>query len=515
MVASVPSADTTVTISVYDAAGATTDVTLILTVLPVVPLTVIPDTQTIGNPFVGSTAQYHVTGGTGTGTYLAFSDNPTYVQVSTSGNTVTAMVASVPAVDTTVTISVYDATGTKKDVTLILDVPPVVPVVALTVIPATQTKANPLANDTVNYTILGGIPSYSVYSDKPAIATASAGFGPTMTATVHSVPANTTTVTFTVYDAVGTSKSVTLILDVTGGGGGGGQMSINPTTATVVGIQNPDGSPTDNIAFVLGGGSSDWSCVSNNPVVISSPGAVFAAGTIGSGTMTGTFTVDPNAVLVTTLVTITCTDSTGVSVSAVVTVDPPSFGITLNPINVVGIANPDASASDNVTVTITGGTGPYIVSSSNPALTPPGVWSFATLGPQPQFFFDTNSVGALTVVTLTAYDNTGKTASQNLTIFPQSAGVVISVNKLDIVGLTGPSTADDIVFTVTGGTPLYAVSLGLTCPTAFPGVRQWSLSPSGVTQLINPTTPAAAETCVLTVTDANGNIATTTFVVHP
>lgn len=514
MVASVPSADTTVTISVYDAAGATTDVTLKLTVLPVVPLTVIPDAQTIGNPVVGDTAQYHVIGGTVP--YIAFSSNPAYAQVSTSGNTVTAMVASIPAVDTTVTISVYDATGTKKDVTLILDVPPVVPVVALTVIPATQTLASPFAGELAYYTILGGVAPYSVFSDKPAIVTAVTS-GSTMTATVASVPANTTTVTFTVYDAVGTSKAVTLILDVTGGGGGGGgQMSINPTTATAVGIQNPDGSPTDNISFVLGGGSSSWSCVSNNPVVINSPGTVpVDSGTVGPGGMTGSFTVDPNAVLVTTLVTITCTDSTGVGVSATVTVNPPSFAILLNPINVVGIANPDLLASDNVTATITGGTGPYIVLSSNPALTPPGIWSFAALTPPAPFFFDTNGVGALTLVTLTAYDNTGKIASQNLTIFPQVAGVVISANKLDVVGLTGASTADDIIFTVTGGSPLYAVSLGLTCPTAFTGVRQWSLTPSGVTQLINPTKPVADETCVLTVTDANGAISTTTFVVHP
>jgi len=413
----------------------------------------------------------------------------------------------------TVTASVGGKSGSKTVTVTAASVP-------LNVIPDTQTMPLPiLVGQTARYTIIGGTPPYSVFSDNAAVARGSIT-GSTMTAMIASVPTGATTVTFSIFDSVGAKKDVTLKLNIVGGGGGTGSMLVQPSSATVAGIQNPDTSAADNLTFAITGGVTPFNCISNNTAIITSPGAV--------NNTTSSFTVDPTSVAVSTVVTITCTDINNLVASTVITVTPQPFSITTDVTNVIGISNPDAQPSDNVTVTVAGGTGPYIVQSSNPALTPPGIWSSTTppIIPLPgSFTFDANSVGQNTVVTLTAFDNTGATATKNITIFPQfnSANPVISLNKSQVVGLTNPdaSTADDITFTVTGGTPPYAISLGLTCPTAFnPAApflmaRQWTLAVSGATQLVDPTSPTAIENCTLTVTDSNSNIASITFTVNP
>ncbi len=507
MVAGIPTVNTTVTISVFDATGTKVTATLILAVPPLIPLSVIPDTQTIGNPVIGNTATYHIQGGIAP--YTAFSDTPAFVTVpvAVSGSTVTATVVGIPLINTTVTISIFDAAGTKVSAKLILAVPPVVPPIAMTVIPGTQTMPLPLAvGQTATYTVIGGIAPFSVFSDTPNVASATVS-GSTVTAMIASVPASSTVVTFSIYDATGTKVDVTLRLNIAGGGGGAGVMLIQPSSASVVGIT---GSNTDSLSFVITGGTSPFNCISNNTAIIPSPGSSPLV----------SFTTDPNAVLVSTLVTITCTDAKNTTATAAITVNPAPFSITMDVTNVIGssIHQP----SDKVTVTVAGGTGPYIVQSSNPALTPPGIWSSITppIVPMPgSFVFDTNSVGQTTVVTLTAYDNTGLTATKNLTIFPQNnnGNPVISIDKTQVVGLTAPSASDNITVTVTGGLPPYGVSLGLTCPTSFvaPAPRQWALAFSGATQVINPIQPTAIEICTLTVVDSASNIASITFTVNP
>ena len=251
------------------------------------------------------------------------------------------------------------------------------------------------------------------------------------------------------------------------------------------------------------------------------PGVITSPGQLGTGV--AQFTVDPTSVPVTTTVTLRVSDSVGGFVNVPVTVNPVVLAITLDKTNVIGFANPDVTTADDVTATVTGGTGPYIVTSSNPALTPVGIWSSSSA--PFSFVTDVNNVGVITTVTLTVVDNVGASATRTLTIFPQAAtaGIVISVNKPDVIGLANPdgNTTDDVTFTVTGGVPPYIISAGNAalpaCGNAFvTPIGPWTIAASGGMVIIDPGAAATTTpTCTLTVTDNIGAIATTTFNVHP
>jgi hypothetical protein len=215
-------------------------------------------------------------------------------------------------------------------------------------------------------------------------------------------------------------------------------------------------------------------------------------------------------------------DSTGTFVNVPVTVNPIPLTLTLDKINVIGQQTSANGPSNLVTATVVGGTGPYIVTSDNPALTPPGIWSFPAT--PFNFTFFANNVGATTTVTLTAVDNAGASVNRTLTIFPQAAtaGIVISVNKSDVIGLANPdgNNTDDVTFTVTGGAPPYIISAGTAASPAcgnalFAPAGPWTIASGGGTIIIDPGLTAATATCTLTVTDNIGAIATTTFIVHP
>ncbi len=427
------------------------------------------------------------------------------------------------------------ASGGKSGTVKVTVVAPAATQTPLKVIPTSQTLSNPAVGDKATYKIIGGTAAFTAYSDSPAIATVSVS-GTTMTATIASVPAGNRTVTFTVYDSTGTSVTAQLLLDITGTGGGGGatQVTISPSAATITGVKNPDLDPSDNLDFLVSGGTAPYSCTSSDSTIIANPGAVI----VPTGSTSGTFTVDPDAVTSTTTVTITCTDSVGASAVATVTVNPPAFTITLDKTNVIGLPSPDTvNYSNRVTATILGGTGPYYVISDQPALTPNGTWSLSGSTPLTfQFYaYNITNVSAPTTVTLTAYDNAGNTATAKLLIFPQTTGITVSVNKPDVIGLANPDTSsvDNITFTVIGGTPPYTVSVinclpgqpGATTYTSFTQPQSstadngpWVLAASGATHTIDPDAPTGSSnvaTCQLTATDNVGGIATpVTFKVH-
>jgi hypothetical protein len=293
-------------------------------------------------------------------------------------------------------------------------------------------------------------------------------------------------------------------------------MAINPSTITVV-------HPT-TITYNIIGGLPGFTVYSTNLGVVTVGGNPAAVG----GTSFVATTVAPGTAK------IYIVDSNGKTVNADVTVNaspvvPPvpgtTLSMTINPINVIGLANPDGgNTSDDVNITIANGTPPYIVTSNNPALTPSGTWSFPA-APTNQFLTDVNNVGAETEVTFTVVDNAGGSAQATLTIFPLTTSLSISVNKLDVIGipaaLEGNGT-DDVTFTVTGGTPPYLISKGgpvnFCTPwsnpcTAYNG--PYSIGASGGQVAIDPQGVATTGTVTLTVTDNAGAITTATFNVHP
>lgn len=500
-----------------------------------VALNVIPASQTLPTPpgplAVGNTARYTIIGGVAP--YQAFSDKPMLAQVTVSGTAITAMVSGIPTATETVTISVYDAAGTTKSVALVLNVGTTTPpgTLPLTVIPSTQNIANPVVGSSATFNITGGTSPYFAFSSSSGIMSCNIAGG-TLSTVIVAVPTVDTDVTCDIYDSLAAMKTITVHITVPASPPVGALNVVATTATTVVGVFNnaPSGlteSPaditSDNVSFSISGGLAPYSVSSNTPSVIASPNALAGA----------TFTVDPQNVAAQSIVTLTVSDSAvPVNTKTVtVTVMPLVLSLDLNKIVVIGIANPDASSSDNVTATIVGGKGPYVVTSNNTALTPNGTWSYssdATPAAPFIFTFDVNNVAVKTDVTLTVFDNAGATLSKTLSIFPQTTGLAISVNKPDVVvipnliGAVGPpityvsdlNPVDDITFTVIGGVAPYAISVG-SANVDFVPAGPWNISASGSTITIDPGNGGATGSYVLTVTDSVGAISTTTFVVHP
>lgn len=384
-------------------------------VTTVTGINIIPATQTI-DPNVTLSADYTVTGGTGT--YTAYSANPTLVTVPATfpGPTLTATVASVPTTDTTVTITVYDSVGASKTATLILDVSSE----PLKVIPPAQTISNPVLLPTPSsrtYTVTGGTGSYTAYSGNPGLVTVTAGtFTGTLTATVVAVPSSDTTVTITIYDTAGSSVSASLVLDV----GSPSPLLLTPSTVTVTGFSNPEtpANPADNVTFTITGGTGPFSMYSNNNAIIASQG--------GLGAGISAFFVDPDSVATSTAVTITVEDSLGATDTSTVTVTPPVSSFSLNP-STIGVLE-----GDSVTVYIYGGTGPYEtfttdIGSCVPAPDVPGPHNHPGL-PDTQTSFVVGPIpfgcGGQTH-TITLVDNIGRIATFRITINPDTVGPVV------------------------------------------------------------------------------------------
>jgi hypothetical protein len=286
----------------------------------------------------------------------------------------------------------------------------------------------------------------------PAVFTAPAEEGPcTLTATAGGVTIGRVDVTVAI-----------------GGGGGSDDdddddipISISPMTATVAGIKNPDSSDVDNLTFALSN-TFGANCISSQPAIIASPAFV--------GILI--FEIDPDEVSVTTPVTITCTDVFDGSVATtVVTVTPPALTIRLNPILVIGRANPaggDGNTRDDVTVEVVGGVGPYIVNIEPFALTtivPGGPW--ANTVPW-SFLVDPTNVLTNTVVTFKVTDGIGSTATAQLVVYTENTPLVASTSKENVIGLANPDgdPADDVMISVAGANGPFIVSWVCNTPDA-------------------------------------------------
>jgi len=378
--------------------------------------------------------------------------------------------------------------------------------------------------------VFGGIPTYTIISGSTAIATvdrsslSSSGQSFTVTGVAQGVT------TISVRDAGGTIKTVAVTVSTSGGGGGTGiPMSISPLTATVAGIQNPDSSAVDNIDFVLSNVSGGVvNCISSHPAIIASPGALPSLG----GNI---FTIDSNAVAATTIVTITCTDGDGFVASALVTVTPPGLSISLNPIHVIGRANPDTDDTDNVNVSVVGGVGPYIVHIEPFSLTtivPGGPWASAvpwTIVPP----IDPTNVLTNTIVTFKVTDGVGTTATAQLVVYTENTPLVASTSKENVIGLANPdnNTADDVTITVAGANGPFIVSwvcdvAATASVTSGTGSCPGGISPcvvSGIGPVItgaitfDPAANAGPDTnaCTVNVTDNSGSAATLNISIWP
>lgn len=414
-----PSGTVVMTVRDSNNPASTTTASITITVVAPQPLRVVPTVQTIGNPAVTNTAMFNILGGRAP--YKAYSNNPVLVSVpeDVAGSTVLATVESVPSTDTTVTITIYDSLGTSVSGQLILDVPPILP---MSVIPASQTLSDPIAGDLAQYQILGGSGGYTAFSNNPGIAAVSSLVGSVLTVAVQSVPSTDTTVTFTIYDSDGSSRTANLVLDV----GPPVVLSLNPVSISLTGYTNPDTDAGDNATFYIQGGRPPYSMYSNNNAVISSQGLLPG----------NNFTIDPEAVSSSVSVTLTVEDSLGASVTSSVTVTPATSAMGVNPSSIT-VVHPTV-----VPFHILGGLPDYTIFPTN--LNVADIGGNPLVITAPWFTADTSCLGS---VNFQIVDKDGRTVTATLNV----TGPALSVLP----------TSQTIINPIIGNSAVYSISGGI------------------------------------------------------
>lgn len=225
-----------------------------------------------------------------------------------------------------------------------------------------------------------------------------------------------------------------LTLAACGGGGTGatqpqtntGSLSISPSTAVVDAVVP--------VTFIVSGGVKPYTVTSDHPTLVPVPG------TLGED---GRFTVTATSVPTTaTTVTITVRDGAQATTTAILTIN----GRQVLPLSVSPIAA-QVAANVPVTFTITGGTMPYTVVSSQPTLVP----NPTSIDAQGRFvLMATTTPSTTTQVIVTIRDAGQNVVTVTMTIL-SAAPVALSVlPQTATVYYNTPA-----VLTVIGGTPPY------------------------------------------------------------
>ena len=255
-------ADTTVTITIYDSAGSSTTASLILDVGPTSPLNVLPGTVSVtGLPAgdTGDNVKFFISGGSGDYISVVSSnntviDNPSIVL----GNQFT-IDPVVVAASTSVTLTVSDSVGATKTTTV-------------TVTPATSSLAINPSSITVDqsvgnftFTIIGGFPSYDLFTSDISIVTVEGGpkklDWPSTTFTANVVGEGDATITVVDSDGQTVTADVTVTAPPTSTPPPVPQLTVLPPSASV--------SCTAGGAriFVVAGGVPSYNVTSSNPNV--------------------------------------------------------------------------------------------------------------------------------------------------------------------------------------------------------------------------------------------------------
>jgi Bacterial Ig-like domain (group 1) len=391
---------------------------------PIPALKVIPTSQTLSNLAVGNKATYKIVGGVAP--YTAYSDSPAIATVSVSGTAMTATIATVPAGNRTVTLTVYDSAGTSVNAQLVLDVTGSGggggTTQQVTISPSAATVAgvkNPDTDPSDNLSLLvsGGSPPYScASSDSTIIANPGAVL----------VPTGSTSGTFTVDpDQVTSTTTVTITCTDTTGASAATAITVNPPPFTitldktnVIGLASQDTVNHSNyVTATIVGGTGPYYAISDQPALTPNgtwylPGVTPLSFSFYASNITN--------VAAPTTVTLTAYDNAGNVATAKLLIFPQSTSITVsvNKPDVIGLANPDGSSVDDITFTVIGGSPPYTVSVTgctvgfaqpSTATADNGPWVLLNSGATHPI--DPNAVGTVQSCTLTATDNVGAIAT--------------------------------------------------------------------------------------------------------
>ncbi len=273
-------------------------------------------------------------------------------------------------------------------------------------------------------------------------------------------------------------------------------LTIMPSTQTVTGGATA--------TFTIFGGVAPYTVLSSHPSV-ASPSL--------SGT---TITVTTSVVSADVDATITVRDALGATATAILKILAAGGGgggggatLTISP------SSATVTAGGTVTFVITGGTASYNVTSSHSSIaydTAPGDGSWTVSASGGTFTVTTSAALSSSVtVTLTAIDSVSNIASASLTVNPANGGgstLNLNPSSIALTGLSEPNSADDIVFSITGGTSPYTMYSNNVAVIPSQGVV-------GPTFTVDPATVGAKTDVVITVVDSVGAFKTATVTVNP
>jgi hypothetical protein len=387
-VAKVPTNNITVAITIYDSRGESSQVSLVLDVLPTLPLSVTPEKITLSgfanlDSDITDDVTLYIAGGTPP--YSMFSSNSLLIAsqgaLGPDVNNFKIDPESVDA-DTDVILTVEDSAGATDTATVTLTPKE-------TALGLNQSEISVTAGTDVLFYIIGGTPNYSAFTSDGSIATVNGGNSASLatvtTFTVHAVSAGKATITAT----DGTGKTATATITVTTQAGE--PIKVLPSAQTV------NGAPGGTATFKIFGGLPPYEIFTSNPLFQPVPNPVPAIGD------TFSVTVPPNTLA--TSVTYTIRDSVGNSGGPVT--------LTITSIVTDFYALPEAatfSVGGSMTFTIFGGNDPFEFFVDNNEL----VWILYDATIDPRSF---TVIGlASGTVTVTIRDEDGRQKTVDVTI---------------------------------------------------------------------------------------------------
>ena len=370
-----------------------------------------------------------------------------------------------PDIDTLVTLTIRD--GVQSTTTALITIPARLGV-PLSVSPATADSG---INVPVTFTITGGSTPYTVTSSQPAIVPnpiSVDGFG-RFTVRAITNPAVNTPVVLSIRD--GRNVTVTATLNVRTLA-----LSVSPTTATT-----SFGVP---VAYQISGGQAPYSVSSSFPSIVANPTVDV------NGRFIITPLVSPPAAVD---VVLTVRDSAGNQVTS-------QLRVTSTPLSVTPTAV-QVAANVPVTFTITGGSAPYTVVSSQPGLVP----NPASIDPQGRFtLIATSTPKTPTAVLVTVRDAAQSVVTITLTVLPNTPIPLSVLPPTAILYANTPTT-----LTIFGGIPPYQAFS--SNPAVLPVVR----NVVGDQILLAPNNVDVDTPVTITVTDSSGASVTATITVKP
>jgi len=494
------------------------DVSFSTNTLTLLSLTMNPATVTGGNPSTGTVTLNGQAPVGGEQVSLSSSNTavatvPTSVTVPAGATTATFPVnTSAVATSTTVTIS---ASGSGTQTTSLTVTPTALPTLSsMALSPSSVTGGTP---STGTVTLSGPAPSggavVSLSSNNPAVASVPSSASVT-------VPAGATTATFPVNtSAVATSTTVTISASY--GGTQTTSLTVTPTALPTLSSMalTPSsvtgGTPSTGTVTLSGPAPSGGAVVSlsgNNPAVAAVPAS--GSVTVPAGATTATFPVNTSAVATSTTVTISA--SYGGTLTASLTVIPPTLSsLTLSLTSVTG-----GTSSPTGTVTLNGpapsGGAAVSLSSNNPAVasvpssasvTVPAGATTAT------FPVNTSAVATSTTVTMSASYGVTKTAS--LIVMPP----VVSSLTLSLTSVTGGTSSPTGTVTLNGPAPSggAVISLSSNNPAvaAVPASGSVTVLAGATTATFPVNTSAVATSTTVTISASYGGTKTASLTVIP